>query len=74
MMENSHRGMSPSKMSNFEVDQGIRKPALIHSITYRNIGNLFLVITLLCFSTFYFGYCLTFISTVSKSTLVYYFG
>lgn len=40
----------------------------------RNLGNLALTVTLLCFSTFYFGFCLTFISTIPKQTLEQYFG
>ena len=39
-----------------------------------NLLKLTLIVTLISLSSFYFGYCLTYLSTIPKSTLAKYYG
>lgn len=64
------RDKQASKMTNLEIE-------LVPTIprkTYQNVGHLTLIVVSLCLASFYFGFCLTFISNVSSDTMVLYFG
>lgn len=45
-----------------------------NSINYKNVPKLVFVCSILCLSSFYFGYCLTYISTINPHILATYFG
>ncbi len=41
---------------------------------YQNVGKLRVKIMIVCLSTFYFGYCLNYLSIISSSTMIEFFG
>jgi hypothetical protein len=43
-------------------------------IKYKNTKQLALIISVLCLSTFYYGYCLTYLSSVPSATMKSVFG
>ncbi len=56
-----------SKLSTLEVD-------LIQPKTYQNTCHLIVIVIFLCFSSFYFGFSLAYLSSVQSTTLALYFG
>ena len=55
--DGSHRGETSYEYMNLEMAKPER--------TYQNLSRLLNKIIVLCFSSFYFGYCLTYLSTFS---------
>lgn len=50
------------------------KTALVSQLAYRNLPRLIALVFCLCLSPFYYGFTLTYISTISSDILFEYFG
>ena len=50
------------------------KDPLLQPTQYRNVKSLIAIVCALCLSPFYYGFTLTYLSTINPSTLAYYFG
>lgn len=66
-MDSPERIRDGSKMTTLELD-------LIQAKTYHNTCHLITIVVFLCFSSFYFGFSLAYLSSVQSATLGLYFG
>ncbi len=62
MEEHTPRPKEMSHMTNLEVE-------LVAEKKYKNVQHLTLVVMSLCLASFYFGFCLCFLSNVSSDIL-----
>lgn len=57
-----------------ESERPKTKDPLLEGKQYRNAKSLIAIVCALCLSPFYYGYTLTYLSTIKPATLAYYFG
>lgn len=66
--------MNDNTERNLPMELGVKNSLVGDKKLYRNLGMLIFKVIILCGSSFYFGYCLTYLSTIDAQIMTNYFG